>query len=121
MSVMGGSAEGGSAASGGTLGGGVPEELLARSSATSEVITPRPITPTFGCAKETHPQKVGSWFRDVWSRRLVGGEVRTSILFFFLTRVVCGWTSPPALSVWTRVLPGREWVILTLCGGMHVV
>ena len=33
--------------------------------ATSEVFTPRPITPTFGCAKETHPHSVGSWPHDV--------------------------------------------------------
>ena len=32
---------------------------------TSEVIPPRPITPTFGCAKETHPHNVGSWPHDV--------------------------------------------------------
>ena len=38
---------------------------------TSEVITPRPITPTFGCAKETHPHTVGLWLRGVWSRRLL--------------------------------------------------
>ena len=38
---------------------------------TSEVITPRPITPTFGCAKETHPHTVGLWLHDVWSRRLL--------------------------------------------------
>ena len=35
---------------------------------TSEGITPRPITPTFGYTKEKHPHSVGSWFR-----RLVGG------------------------------------------------
>ena len=36
---------------------------------TSEVITPRPITPTFGCTKETHPHSVGSWLPDPRPRR----------------------------------------------------
>ena len=37
-------------------------------SSKSEVITPEPISPTFGYTKEKPPQSVGSWFR-----RLVGG------------------------------------------------
>ena len=32
---------------------------------TSEVITPRPITPTFGYTKEKHPHSVGPWLHDV--------------------------------------------------------
>ena len=32
---------------------------------TSEVITPRPITPTFGYTKENPPHSVGSWLHDV--------------------------------------------------------
>ena len=45
-------------------------EQRARRSTSAE-ITPRPITPTFGYTKETHPHSVGSWLRDVWSRRLL--------------------------------------------------
>ena len=48
---------------------------------TSEVITPRPITPTFGYTKETHPHSVGSWLRDVrrdvsWWRVVEGSRGR---------------------------------------------
>ena len=32
---------------------------------TSEVITPRPITPTFGYTKEEPPHRVGSWLHGV--------------------------------------------------------
>ena len=58
---------------------------------TSEVITPWPITPTFGYTKETHPHPpyVCGFttpgrdvpLGDVPRRRLVGGGGRTSILF----------------------------------------
>ena len=66
-------------------------QSVAGGTATSEEITPRPITPTFGCAKETHPHspyvcgfgvcgRDASWWCVV-GRGLVGGGVRTSILF----------------------------------------
>ena len=42
--------------------------LLTRELSKSEVITPEPISPTFGYTKEKPPHDVGSWFR-----RLVGG------------------------------------------------
>ena len=48
---------------------GNPRNLLEQ--ITSEEITPRPITPTFGYTKEEPPHKVGSWLHDVWSRRLL--------------------------------------------------
>ena len=44
---------------------------LGRFHLTSEVITPQPISPTFGYTKEKPPHKVGSWLHDVWSRRLL--------------------------------------------------
>ena len=36
---------------------------------TSEVITPRPITPTFGHTKETHPHTLRLWLHDPRPRR----------------------------------------------------
>ena len=73
------------------------------SNGTSEVITPRPITPTFGYTKETHPHSVGSWLHDVWSRRVLvvcrrdvsweGGRGRP-----YYSSFASEWTSPGRVS-----------------------
>ena len=96
---------------------------------TSEVITPRPITPTFGyrdaptqcrfvasgCVVETSLGGV-SW------GRLVGGGLWTSILFeYFVSGAWSGWTSPGSDRVSVDVSRGGSGLFSHCVGGMHVV
>ena len=79
-------------------------------SCTSEEITPRPITPTFGYSytKEKHPHSVGSWLRDVrrdvsWWRPAEASRGRGVVDVHTISSGVvsggwAGWTSPGRVS-----------------------